>query len=647
MIYNEKNICLLLNTLVYGCEVSNRKINTVYARHSVNNNVYKILAQSFVDATGNGTLAYEAGAEYRIGREGKDEFGEFWAPDKADDFTMGNSIYFETEDAGEEVPFKAPDFAHDISKMDFLKDINKPENFRGLSCHGPHWAYEFGGQIDILNDHDETELELRKLIYGIWDYVKNSGKYPQAKTRRLKRVFAKAGTRESRRFIGDYILNENDIENKLNFKDSVAIGGWPMDIHAPLGIYDTLPASNFVSVTGTYNIPFRCLYSKDIDNLYLAGRDISATHIALGSTRVMATCGCLGQAVGTAAALCKKYNCLPADITQNHIEELQKVLMYDDQTILHRFDSEHDNFEVSATSEKIYENTELNEYMSLERDYALALMCDTEKVDSLDLCLKVIKDTELEYKILGGVHKETYLPSYVIKTGKADLKKNSGDWIKLNINAPVSEDGKIYIVLCKNDNVEIATSKERVIGAITLRMHTPESHDLKNHDSVPVSEKTGYTFVDHYYERNKNILFKNILPKQTVFSAKNVVNGYSRPYGTQNIWIPESDNNESVSLKAKEAIEAEKLIILLDNDLNDDFSIAGMHKTLVKDMTVKVISVGGEERVYEIKDNYLRAPEILLNNGEKINISEICITINSTYGNIGGVYGIRLKNSGV
>ena len=102
-----------------------------------------------------------------------------------------------------------------------------------------------------------------------------------------------------------------------------------------------------------------------------------------------------------------------------------------------------------------------------------------------------------------------------------------------------------------------------------------------------------------------------------------------------------------MSLKAKEAIEAEKLIILLDNDLNDDFSIAGMHKTLVKDMTVKVISVGGEERVYEIKDNYLRAPEILLNNGEKINISEICITINSTYGNIGGVYGIRLKNSGV
>ncbi|MDY3927763.1 MAG: FAD-dependent oxidoreductase [Clostridia bacterium] len=150
---------------------------------------------------------------------------------------MGNSIFFETEDAGHEEGFKAPDFAHDISKMNFMKDIDKPENFRGLSCFGPHRAYEYGGQVDILNDHDLTELELRKLIYGIWDYVKNSGKYPQAKTRRLKRIFAKEGTRESRRFVGDYILNENDIENKVNFDDSVAIDGWP--------IADSLPKQRY------------------------------------------------------------------------------------------------------------------------------------------------------------------------------------------------------------------------------------------------------------------------------------------------------------------------------------------------------------------------------------------------------------------
>ena len=145
MIYNEKNIKLFLNTVVGKCEVENAKITKVYMRHSVNSNEYEVTADCYIDATGNGALGYEAGAEYRIGREGKDEYGEFWAPDKADDFTMGNSIYFETADAGREVEFKAPDFAHDISKMDFMKDINKPENFRGLSCFGPHWAYEYGG----------------------------------------------------------------------------------------------------------------------------------------------------------------------------------------------------------------------------------------------------------------------------------------------------------------------------------------------------------------------------------------------------------------------------------------------------------------------------------------------------------------------
>ena len=380
MIYNEENINLLLNTVVCECEMKDGLIDKVFAVHSVNSEKYEIKADIYVDATGNGTLAYEAGAEFMIGREGKDEFGEFWAPEKHDDFTMGNSIYFETEDTGKPCSFKAPDFAYDISEMSFMKDINKPENFGGLSCFGPHWAYEYGGQVDILKDHNDIEFELRKLIYGIWDYIKNSGKFPQAETRVLKRVFAKAGSRESRRFCGDYILNENDIEKKIEFKDSVAIGGWPMDIHAPLGIYDSLPASNFVPVTGTYNIPFRCLYSRNVGNLMMAGRNISATHIALGSTRVMATCGAIGQAVGTAVYIAKKYDILPREIYEKHIEELQKILVADDQTILNKNDKSV-SWNVQVTSEMEYENTEINEFITLDRDYAIALTPVTEKIE--------------------------------------------------------------------------------------------------------------------------------------------------------------------------------------------------------------------------------------------------------------------------
>jgi hypothetical protein len=638
MIYNEKNICLLLNTLVYGCEVSNRKINIVYARHSVNNNVYEISAQSFVDATGNGTLAYEAGAEYRIGREGKDEFGEFWAPDKADDFTMGNSIYFETEDAGEEVPFKAPDFAHDISKMDFLKDINKPENFRGLSCHGPHWAYEFGGQIDILNDHDETELELRKLIYGIWDYVKNSGKYPQAKTRRLKRVFAKAGTRESRRFIGDYILNENDIENKLNFKDSVAMGGWPMDIHAPLGIYDTLPASNFVSVTGTYNIPFRCLYSKDIDNLYLAGRNISATHIALGSTRVMATCGALGQAVGTAAYLGRKYNALPREIYKNYIDELQTILIDDDQSVLH-IKEEIKPAGVSASSVKKYENISADDYLCLERDYALAVMADSERIDSIKIKLRCNKNTLLKYKLYTGIHPETYLMETLKKTLCIKLEKGFDDWVLLPIEIPVGADGKIYIVFEENRDIEIAVSERRTMGAVTMRMHKRDNCDKKNHDSVPLNEeKTGYTHCDHHYEKKRNILFKDILPGQNVFAPCNVINGYSRPYKTQNLWLADMDKPQTLTVIPRECTDVEELTVIFDNRLDIDEG-SQLPSSLAREFDIKIYHSEGVYTISE-KDNYKRLVKYSIKLSQ---VSKIEIIVYKTYGAEVGIYCVKVK----
>lgn len=155
-IYNEKNITLMLNTLVENCVVENRKIVNCNARHCVSNERYEIYANTYLDATGNGTLAFSSGAGFMIGRESKDEYNEFWAPEHHDDYTMGNSLYFETDDTGIETKFVPPSFAYDITKMDFLKDIDKPENFRGFSVYGPHWSYEFGGQIDILKEHNET-----------------------------------------------------------------------------------------------------------------------------------------------------------------------------------------------------------------------------------------------------------------------------------------------------------------------------------------------------------------------------------------------------------------------------------------------------------------------------------------------------------
>ena len=166
-------------------------------------------------------------------------------------------------------------------------------------------------------------------IYGVWDHLKNGGQHG-AENYDLEWVGMLPGTRESRRLVGDYILNENDILENRQFYDAVSYGGWPMDIHTPNGLYDfdKLPSEIF-SFDGAYTIPYRSYYSKNINNLMMAGRNISASKMAMGSTRVMGTCAIGGQAVGTAAAMCINLKCSPRDIL-NHIRELQQSLLKDD-----------------------------------------------------------------------------------------------------------------------------------------------------------------------------------------------------------------------------------------------------------------------------------------------------------------------------
>ena len=432
IIYSEKNISLFLNTLALGAEKRSSRITAVKARHLISEEEILFESDFFVDATGNGAVAAFSGAEYRHGREAKSEYNEKWAPDKADSKTMGNTFIFYVKKADHPVRFTAPSYAYDITKMEFFQWIDIKENFRRIGPHGFDWTFEYGGQLNVIKDAEDIDRELRCLTMGIWDYVKNSGRYPDAECMVLERIQAKSGSRESRRVIGDYILTENDIEAKKDYHDAVLMGGWPMDVHAPLGIYDSLPASNFIPVTGTYNIPLRCLYSKNVPNLFLAGRDASFTHIALGSTRVIATCACMGQAVGTAAVLAKKHGVLPRDIAENHMDELHAMLFWNDQSILHRKDSALDGWSASADSELAYENTVADGELPLCRALGLSLMLTEERLDSLSLKGRVSTPTVLKYKILHGDHSETYLPSKLIAAKELTLSPCDG-WFTLPV----------------------------------------------------------------------------------------------------------------------------------------------------------------------------------------------------------------------
>ena len=653
MIYQEAGITLLLNTGIYECEKEGNRITLCRGRHSISNLVYEMESKFYIDATGNGELAYQAGASFRMGREGRAEYGEQKAPISADAYTMGNTFYFETRDCGHEVTYTPPAFAGKVEEMDFIRNIDKPGNHRALSAKGAHWSFEYGGQRNVVYDSEEIDLELRRLVFGIWDYVKNSGRYPEAKNYVLKRVYARSGARESRRFLGDYVLTENDIEEKRDFPDAVCIGGWPMDVHAPLGIYDPGPATEFIPVTGIYNIPFRCLYSKDMENLMMAGRNISATHVALGSTRVMATCACMGQAVGTAARCCMDLGITPAALGEYHPHLLREKLARADQTVagLKELSSLMENFRASASGEKCFENDSITVKRRLDRAYGLALMLATEHLDSLQLWVENVSGqaAKLEFQVLEGTHRETFLPERLVKTAEQTVEAGFRGWLRLDLNADRGQDGKIYLILKPNPDLWVGMTSAELPGAVTLRLYPEGTCGECNHDSVPLNPESGYLYLDHRYNRWENMAFRGIFPPQRVFAPEMALTPYTRPYGMSNLWIGSGAYPRTLTLTAEHPVDAEHLAVTFDTDLRSE-PLSELPGCLVRDFDVTVWmeesplrkeGISRKNVIFreEVRDNCRRQVRFLIK-GKKI--GKIEITIHRSWGGDAGIYGVNL-----
>lgn len=347
----QKNLTVYLSTAMESCEMGEGStIRSIDAYQLTTETHWKISGKVFIDCTGNATLGYYAEAEFRTGSEGRDEFGEPDAPGQPNKERMGNTLLFKAVDRGHPVAFKKPDFARTFTEEELKyrthsavhgaqikgevdKAYVRMTSFSTSSVDYGYWWIELPGETDdIIDEYEQIRDELVSCIYGIWDHLKNGGDHG-AENYDLEWVGMLPGSREGRRLIGDYILNENDILSNRQFEDAVAYGGWPMDIHTAKGLYDfdELP-TRVISFDGAYTIPYRSYYSKNISNLMMAGRDISASKMAMGSTRVMGTCAVGGQAVGTAAALCIKYDCDPRG-AQEHMRELQQMLLKDDAYI--------------------------------------------------------------------------------------------------------------------------------------------------------------------------------------------------------------------------------------------------------------------------------------------------------------------------
>ena len=317
----EENVTLFANCHASEVLTEGSTIKATLIKNIETGECHWLKAPLFSDCTGDGTIGYLAGAHWTMGREGRDEYGESLAPEKADSLVMGASVQWYSVETDHRTKF--PEFSYGVEfNEDNCEKVTMGE-----------WTWETG-----MNRNQITEAERIRdygllVVYSNWSYLKNHKK-DNAKwaDRELGWVAYVSGKRESRRLLGDYVLKQDDIDKNVFHEDASFTTTWSIDLHFPSPDNSAkFPDNEFKTATVhnwiyPYAVPYRCLYSRNIDNLFMAGRNISQTHVALGTTRVMRTTGMMGEVVGMAASICHKYGCSPRDVYQCHLDELKPLM---------------------------------------------------------------------------------------------------------------------------------------------------------------------------------------------------------------------------------------------------------------------------------------------------------------------------------
>ena len=323
VVKSEKNIALYLGEHVNGVETNQTGIIT--AVRSVNTRTgaaTRFEARWFADCTGDGNLGYLAGADFRMGREAKSETNEPDAPEKADMITMGASVQWYVGKAEADAAFPTRPWM-----LTTINEENCTPHLRG------DWWWETGLGRDQVADGEYIRDYGLLVAFSNWAFVKNGySKKADFADMELKWVAYNAGRRESRRLLGDFVLDQNHLRSRDFQPDGTCATTWTIDLHLPKTAaesrFDGEPyqSNSLNEKIWPYPVPYRCLYSRNVPNLFMAGRDISVTHIALGTTRLMRTHGMMGEVVGMAAAVCKKHGCGPRDVYKSHFGELKALM---------------------------------------------------------------------------------------------------------------------------------------------------------------------------------------------------------------------------------------------------------------------------------------------------------------------------------
>ena len=609
----EKGIDLYLETAAETVEMAagkTKKIKELKCRQLGSETELTIEADMFVDASGDGAVADRAGAEWRMGREGRGEFDESLAPEQPDESTMGSSLLFHAEDAGQPVPFTPPEGTPEYrSEEDLLHRTHE-------DVRGGYWWIEVGNPpYNTIGENDAIRHELTNQLMAVWDHIKNYGDHG-AENLSLDWIGSVPGKRESRRVMGDYILNERDVKSSVEFEDSVAYGGWFIDLHTMGGILakDESPEPTFdgnVEETDNrqmyvYSIPYRSLYSKDVENLLMAGRDVSVTHVALGTVRLMATCAVMGEAVGTAVGLCKKFGLSPRELYGSRIKELQQQLLKQDCYIPHVANEDEQDLArdavvtVSSSAALKFEEGKIGtEYFNprqswlylseLDNERAQMFPVSSDRIERIEVLIesRCEQEAEAELNLYGADAIWDFQTEKCLKTAKAKVPANSLSWVRFDLDVTV-EPKKLYWIGVKSESgVYWRYSKNPPTCTVSA------SRILKRF----AFQKGAYTM--------------QLYPESRPYEGENILSGITRPERWTNIWIsdPGAGLPQSVELEFGREVSFNTVYLTFDTNLNTPhMKTPGLfkHSECVRDYVLYCDQSGAWKSLVDVAGNYQR-----------------------------------------
>ena len=532
-----------------------------------------------IEGSGDGHIGALAGADCDMGSESRAEFGERSAPAERRSWVQGSSLVALAHKVDRPVEYIPPPDVGPFSPRLWHGSIGS-----FLRHHEGHfgdrelmflYVTEAGGDMDTIRDDGEIYELLLKQLWSEWDHIKNGPHREEARNWDLVWVSPKAGKRESRRFFGDVILTQTDLESGRRFEDDIAYGGHDLDDHQCLGAAGSSIFGH--SIPPLYGIPFRSCYSRNIDNLLLAGRLISATHLAHSSTRLMRTGGAIGQALGLAASLCVAHGTTPRDIQDRHLAQLQRQLMERDGTILCRSLAKPDDLArhatITASSEMRLNDHRIDQMAPLVARAGNVLWDWPDHLDGISLYLKNAAATAQSMTLR-------------ILRARDDEKWSTVDWHRLNgwsdlsdaafaavaeqdFELPGGFEGWFEIPL---DAAIALPPKDAARDADRIILSLSENQQIwwgVSGESCEICDLIEHSHHDAAWKSLNAVGAMRIHPTIPLGEATNVIDGYHRRFsrGPTHMWMsrPQDGLPQELILEWDQRVAFSRVELSLDN----------------------------------------------------------------------------------